>query len=122
MEERVLEDIEFHQDFIRSEKPSPLNMIREKEMELTGRVLACKKDAEKVVAQARKKAGEMVADAEEEAARLALDREGEIVAAAEEEAERIRTESKARLAAMAQEIDARKQQAADAVVRMVVED
>lgn len=50
---------------------SPLHLIKEKELEISGRVLATRQQAEEIVAEARRKAVEVKRVAEEEGRRLA---------------------------------------------------
>ena len=71
MDEKVLEDIEFHQETVSADTNSPLHLIREKEMEITGRVLTAKREAEDIVTAARKKAVETVRKSDEESDQLA---------------------------------------------------
>ncbi len=66
-EQESLEHIKFYQDVIKKELPnSPLYLIREKELEISGRVLSTKKKAEQIVADARKKAAETLSGGEAE--------------------------------------------------------
>jgi len=90
VEEKVLEEIQFHQDTVSRDANSPLHLIREKEMEISGRVLAAKKEAEEIVAAARKKAVEVVQTAEEEGARLAKTHEKAVLADVEKEIEAVK--------------------------------
>lgn len=90
MEEKVLEEIQFHQDTVSRDANSPLHLIREKEMEISGRVLAAKKEAEEIVAAARKKAVEVVQAAEDEGARLAKEHEKSVLADVDKEIEAVK--------------------------------
>ncbi|MDO8986868.1 MAG: V-type ATPase subunit subunit G family protein [Coriobacteriia bacterium] len=90
MEEKVLEEIQFHQDTVSRDANSPLHLIREKEMEISGRVLAAKKEAEEIVATARKKAVEVIQAAEEEGTRLASAHEKTVLADVQKEIEAVR--------------------------------
>lgn len=90
MEEKVLEEIQFHQDTVSRDANSPLHLIREKEMEISGRVLAAKKEAEEIVAAARKKAVEVVQSAEEEGTKLAAAHEKTVLADVEKEIEAVK--------------------------------
>ena len=91
MDEKVLEEIQFHQDVIKKDADSPLFQIREKEIEISGRVLAAKTKAEAVVAEARKKAAEIVGKADEEGECLAREHEAKALTEAEAEAATIRS-------------------------------
>ena len=83
VDEKTLEEIQFHTETIESDENSPLHLIREKEMELSGQALAVKKQAEDVVSQARRRAVEMVREAEAEGERLAAEREKTVLAEVE---------------------------------------
>lgn len=75
MDEKILEEFKFHKETVAGDLNSPLHLIREKEMEISGRVLAVKKEAEQIVADARKKAVEIVQRSEAEGERLAAEEE-----------------------------------------------
>ncbi len=66
MDEKVAEEIRMHKETIATDSNTPLHLIREKEIEISGRVLAAKREADEVVAEARKKAAEVLAKAEAE--------------------------------------------------------
>jgi regulator of protease activity HflC (stomatin/prohibitin superfamily) len=71
-EQESLEHIRMYQDAMKKEAPdSPLFLIREKELEISGHVLSAKKKAEQIVADARKKASETLSQAETEGERAA---------------------------------------------------
>ncbi|MDO8914586.1 MAG: hypothetical protein Q7W16_00690 [Coriobacteriia bacterium] len=89
-EQEKLENIKQLQDSMHKELPnSPLQQIREKEMEIAGGVLAAKKKAEQVVSDARKKASETLAQAEAEGTKQARAVEESKIGEAESEAARI---------------------------------
>ncbi|GAB4284172.1 MAG: hypothetical protein Kow0067_05800 [Coriobacteriia bacterium] len=119
MDEKVLEEIRFHQDVLDKDASSPLYQIREKEMEISGRVLAAKNQAEKVVAEARKKATEIVQQAELEAERLAKEQMEKSLKEAEKEAASIRAGAAGEAKKLEEELSGRKAEAVDFVVRMV---
>jgi vacuolar-type H+-ATPase subunit H len=88
-DEQKLEDIKFFQDVLHKDKDqpdSPLYQIREKELEISGRVLKAKKQAEQIVADARKKAFETQAQAESEGEKEARIVEERMMREADEEA------------------------------------
>jgi hypothetical protein len=69
-EQESLEHIRLYQEAMKKEAPdSPLYLIREKELEISGHVLSAKKKAEQIVADARKKASETLSQAESEGER-----------------------------------------------------
>ena len=120
MDEKVLDELKFHQETIAADAHSPLHLIREKEMEISGRVLAAKREGEEVVAAARKKAVETIASADEQAIGLAKDREKQVLA----EVDREMTEIRAQAAQEAETLDAqlgdRTEKAADYIVGTVL--
>lgn len=90
MDDKASKELAFKQEGERNESNAPLYLIRDEEMEISGRVLAAKQEAERIIADARKKASEVVSAAEIESEDLARRRESEIMAAAEDEAGRLR--------------------------------
>ncbi len=66
MDKKVLEEIQTHQKTVTHDSSSPLQIIRDKELEIAGKVLAAKKQAEEIVADARRKAVDVVAKADTE--------------------------------------------------------
>lgn len=119
-EDKVLEEIQFHQDVIRKDLAgSPLYQIREKEMEITGRVLAAKKQAETIVADARKKAAETVAKAESEGEKYAREAEQRVLDDSEKEAEKVRSGLDAEIADAEKQVAANLPKAVDTVVKAV---
>ena len=84
-----MEDIKLHQETIASDANSPLHQIREKELEISGRVLAAKRQADEIIAEARKKAAEVLAAAENEGGAGAAENERAIKAESRLEATRL---------------------------------
>ncbi len=119
MDEKVLEEIRFHQDVVNKDANSPLYQIREKEMEISGRVLAAKTQAEKIVTDARKAAVETLRNAETDADRAAKEHAEQAVAKAETEASSLRGKITADTDALEKELDKRHSEAVDAIVSIV---
>lgn len=119
--DKQLEDIEFHQDFIEKDSSSPLHLIREKEMEISGRVLKAKREAEEIVAKGRRKAAERVAKAEGEGDDLAKEREKEIRAEAAVKTKEVEATTVKNLEEMAGHIATTRPKAVKAVVDMVTD-
>ena len=117
MDEKVIEEIRMHKETIATDSNTPLHMIREKELEISGRVLAAKREADEIVAEARKKAADVVSNAEAEGRAVATVSETAILARAEEEAVRLRAAAKIEATELSKQIDARR---ADAV-RLVLD-
>ncbi|MBE0477328.1 MAG: hypothetical protein IBX62_09550 [Coriobacteriia bacterium] len=113
MDEKVLEEIQFHQETISRDgaSTSPLHLIREKEMEISGRVLASKREAEELIATARRKTVEMTTKAEDEGAKLAAQRATALTAEAEVEVERIRQEATEEVTRLRESISSREERA-----------
>jgi vacuolar-type H+-ATPase subunit H len=119
MDERVLEEIRFHQDVVTKDANSPLYQIREKEMEITGRVLAARDQAEKLVSDARGKAAEIVKSAGTDAERLSKERADAVLAEANTAVSEIEAQGKSDVAALEAALVERQGEAADFVVQMV---
>ena len=90
MDEKVAEEIRMHKETIATDSNTPLHLIREKEIEISGRVLAAKRQADEIVTEARKKAAEVLAKAEAEGGAGAAESEAAILARAEEDAAQLR--------------------------------
>jgi len=112
VDDRVLEDIKLHQETIASDSNSPLHQIREKELEISGRVLSAKRQADEIVAAARKKAAEVLSAAESEGGVGAEETEKAIKAEADLEATRLVQEAAREAAVLKEQVEARR---ADAV-------
>ncbi len=119
MEDKVLEEIQVHQSALKRDANSPLFLIREKEMEISGRILAAKQEAERTVSDGRRKAAEILGKAESEAESLAHEHEAKRLADAEAEAARIRNEVSKETAPIEARIGERHDAAVDTVVEMV---
>lgn len=118
MDDSVVEDIKLHQETIASDSNSPLHQIREKELEISGRVLAAKRQADEIVAAARKKAAEVMSAAEDEGGAGAKESEKAIKADAELEAARLVEQAAKEAAALREQVEARR---ADAVRLVLAE-
>jgi vacuolar-type H+-ATPase subunit H len=121
VDDKVLEEIQFHQDVIKRDAASPLYQIREKEIEISGRVLAAKKQAETIVGDARRKSAETVNKAEGEGDQLVKDFEKKTLADSEAEAAKIRSGIGDEVAELDKAITARKPEAVQMIVKTVTE-
>lgn len=119
MEEKLLEELQLQQDTVKRDASSPLFQIREKEMEISGRVLAAKQEAERIVAEARRKAAELVNHAEASADSESESHQAKIVADAEAEVKSLHDGFDDEVAPIRDRIRERQAQAVDAVVEMV---
>ena len=117
MDEKVAEEIRMHKETIATDSNTPLHLIREKEIEISGRVLAAKREADEVVAEARKKAAEVLAKAEAEGGEGAAKSEAVIFARAEQDAIKRRADAKADAVELTGSIDAHRAEA----VRLVLD-
>jgi vacuolar-type H+-ATPase subunit H len=120
VDEKVLEELKFHQETIESDAHSPLHLIREKEMEISGRVLAAKREAEEIVSAARKKAVEVVAKAEEQSRDLAREREKQVLDEVDREIEKIGADATTEAANLERLLAERTDAAADFIVDTVL--
>jgi vacuolar-type H+-ATPase subunit H len=119
-EQESLDHIKFYQDVIHKDLPnSPLYLIREKELEISGRVLSAKKKAEQIVADARKKATETLSEAESEGERAAREVEQRMIADAEKEAAGILANVDDEVADVQKKAVARRDKAVQVVVKAV---
>jgi vacuolar-type H+-ATPase subunit H len=119
VDDKVLEEIKFHQDVVEHDSASPLHRIREKEMEISGHVMKSKQEADEIVADARRKAAETIAKAEAEGDSLAREAEATALAQAEKEAAVIKEKAAAEATAMEESLATRRALAADAIVEAV---
>ena len=117
MDEKVVEEIRMHQETIASDSNTPLHLIREKELAISGQILTAKRQADEIVTEARKKAAELVSTAEAEGGAGAADRDAAIRAAAEKDAARLRTEAQSEAEVLKAQIDSRR----DEAVRLVLD-
>lgn len=117
MDDRVVEEIRMHQETIATDANTPLHLIREKELEISGQVLAAKRQADEIVAEARKKAAELVSTAEAEGGAGAADRDAAIHAKAEEEAAELNSAAVSEAEKIKAQVDARR----DEAVRLVLD-
>jgi len=119
VDENVVEEIRLHQETVAVESNSPLHLIREKELEISGRVLSAKRSADEIVANARKKAAEVVSTAESEGGAGAADEEKAILAEAQKEADRLRDAAHIEAAAIKEQVEARRDEATRLVLDAV---
>jgi vacuolar-type H+-ATPase subunit H len=117
VDDKVVEEIQMHQQTVASDNNSPLHLIREKELEISGKVLAAKRQADEIVTEARKKAAELVSTAESEGGAGAADRDAAIRAEADKQAESLRVEAKVEASKLQAQVDARREDA----VRLVLD-
>jgi len=72
MDDRIMQELRLHGEAMATEGgQSPLVQIREKELEIRGRVMEAQKQSEQIVAEARARAAKLIEEAEREAEREA---------------------------------------------------
>lgn len=120
MEENVVQDLAFHNQTVQSDANSPLHLIREKEMEISGRVLSAKREADQIVADARHHAAAMMTAAEGEAAEQAQSRDSEVQAEVETQITSVKADAESEAATLQGTIDTRRRQAVDYVIEAVI--
>ena len=116
MDENAAKNLEFHNQTVQADENSPLHLIREKEMEFSGRVLSAKREADEIVAQARKAAAALIADANKQAGELAKQREAEVQVNIERTMAEVRAQAEKDATALEATIGSRRQGAIDYVV------
>jgi vacuolar-type H+-ATPase subunit H len=121
VDDNVLEQIEIHQRAAKRDSNSPLFMIREKEMEISGRVLATKQEAERIIAEGRRKAADIVSKAEAEAEAAAREHEVKRMVDAEQGAKQVREDVAGEAAPIEALVAERHKAAVDAVIGMVTQ-
>jgi vacuolar-type H+-ATPase subunit H len=121
VDDKVLDEIKFHQDVVEHDSSSPLHRIREKEMEISGRVMKSKQQADELVADARRKAAEIIAKGESEGDKLARDAEATALTDAEKEAAALREKAAAEATKMEESLAERRALAVDAIVKAVTQ-
>lgn len=117
--ENVVDEINLHKETIANDSNSPLHLIREKELEISGRMLSAKRQADEIVAEARKKAAEVVAAAEAEGGAGAKLSAGSIIAEADTAASKLRSEAETDAASISDRVETRREAAVQIVVRAV---
>jgi len=121
VEDKVAEQIKMHEETIASDSNTPLHLIREKELEISGRVLSAKREADEIVAGARKQAAEIVHAAEAEGGSSAAVIEREIQEKADTEAASVRSVAEKDAAELKAQIDGRRPDAVRVVLDAVAQ-
>ncbi|TLM97452.1 MAG: hypothetical protein FDZ75_04475, partial [Actinobacteria bacterium] len=111
--------IKMHQETISSESNSPLQLIREKELEISGRLLAAKRQADEIISDARKRASEIVANAEAQGGTGAKASADSIISKAQGEADQLRQAANVEAAEVAERVEKNTGAAARLVVDAV---
>ncbi|MDY0340198.1 MAG: V-type ATPase subunit subunit G family protein [Coriobacteriia bacterium] len=120
MDEKVLEEIKFHQGAAAKDASSPLFQIREKEMEISGRVFAARSQADKMVTDARQRSVETVRTAHADADRLAKEHAEQVLAGVDDSIAEVKAEGAEEVERLKKELAMRQSDAADFLVKIVV--
>ena len=118
-EDKRLDSIREAEDLIGTDSTTPLHLIREKELELSGRIFGAREKAAETVSAARKQAAEVISHAERDSEAEAKAYEEQRMTQAHEEAEAIRAELSAQIASMQEHVATSRGAAVDAVVERV---
>jgi vacuolar-type H+-ATPase subunit H len=119
MDEKVLEEIRFHQSASKQDANSPLFQIREKEMEISGRVFAARNQADKMVSDARQRSLEIVRNAQADAERLAKEQADKVMKDLEKSVQDVQKQGAKDVKKLEEELAAKQGDAADFVVKLV---
>jgi vacuolar-type H+-ATPase subunit H len=119
VDENAIEELEFHKQTVQSDENSPLHLIREKEMEISGRVLAAKREADEIVADARKQAAKTLAEAHDAATAEVGELDAAVQTDLQASIEQVRAQAESDAAALEETIGARQGKAAEYVVASV---
>ncbi len=120
MADQSVQELEFHRDTMGKDADSPLHLIREKEIEISARLLAAKREADEIVAEARRRAASMLEEAEENATALAAERDRAIVAETEKAVAEIEASSVSEVSELECTIASRRGRAVSFIVDSVL--
>jgi len=122
VDDKAVENLQFHQDTVATDSNSPLHLIREKEIEISGRMFAAKRQADETVATARKRAAAIMNSATEDASVLASAHDQEVQARLKTEIDQVRSRADSDIEALGALIDERRAKAVSFVVKSVLGD
>ena len=118
-EDKKLDGIKEREDLIATDATTPLHLIRQKELELSGHVLKAREEAAEIVAQARREAVDVVAAVETDAEKEAKAYETARMQQAQEEVTSLRGTVGSEVESMRAIVDKRHDAAVAAVVTRV---
>ena len=119
MDEKGVEELKFHEQTVASDDNSSLHLIREKEMEISGKMLAVKREADEIVAQARHSASEIINAAHDSANTQVQERNAEIQAQVKADSAAVRNDAAKEAESLEKVVSARQDLAVEYVVRAV---
>ncbi len=120
MEGKSTSNLEFHRETVMGDANSPLHLIREKEIELSGRILAAKRNADEIISTSRREAVALVAEAKGDASHLAQEHDLAARKQVEQQQEELRAEAEREIAEMETSIAAKKPGAVTFVMESVL--
>lgn len=120
MEDKEMADLEFHRETIAGDSNSPLHLIREKEIEISGRILAAKRTADEIISNARREAVALVNEAQGDASHIVEEHDVTAKAEAEKQAEDLRKRAEQEIADLESSIAGKKRDAVSFVVDSVL--
>jgi vacuolar-type H+-ATPase subunit H len=116
---KQLGNIKERESLIGQDATTPLHLIRQKELELSGRVLKSREQAAEIVTAARRQAAEVVSRAEAEAETESKTWEEQRMAEARVEADAVRASVASSIAELEAQVAQRKSTAVDAIIERV---
>ncbi|MBN1193172.1 MAG: hypothetical protein JXA36_05740 [Coriobacteriia bacterium] len=126
MDDKVLEEIKSHKEVVARDVSSPSNdvnsplfQIREKEMEISGRVFAARNQSDKMISDARQRSLEIVRNARADADRLAKEHADKVLAEVDASITEVKEKGVAEAATLEQELAKHQSEAASFVVKLV---
>lgn len=119
MDEKVLGEIKLHQDVVAKDANSPLYQIREKELEISGRVLAARNQADRLITEARDRAAALLKAEQERAATLAQEKAAQVAGDAERALAEIAEQGERDISTLQQQLQTRQREAVRYVVDLV---
>ena len=105
-----------------SDQMAPLQLIREKESELSRRVLSAKREADEIIAEARRQAAAVIQSATEESGVAAREHIQALSDEAESQAQQLITDADREASELTHVMEARLPEAAEFIVGSVIPD
>ena len=119
-EDRQLEELKLHAQAVSDAGHSPLIQIREKELEIRGRVMEAQKEAEKIVADARARSATLIEEASRETEKEAAEYYQGQLASVEDEVKELAESQDQQIATMLSTARNRLDTGVDSVLKAIV--
>lgn len=120
MGDQGVQELEFHRETIEKDASSPLHLIREKEIEISARLLAAKREADEIVSEARRRAVAMTEEAQGQASAMAEERDRSVVAEVERSVADVAATTESEVQALESTIASRRDKAVAFIVESVL--